>query len=420
MNPDSRLSGGADTWGTSVPSYLIVFFGALVALGPLSMDAYLPAIPAMALDFGVSVVVVNHTLSVYLIGNAIGQLFGGAFSDQIGRKRIGYIGLAIYIATTIAIAFVGTVEQALVLRFFQAVGGGFSTVICLASVRDIYPVEELGRRFAAMMMIVLVAPLVAPAIGTLMLPLGWQSIFLLKAAYSVFLLVLYAAVVPETREGHWRAFSLTSVFSQCAEVAVRRVDGRLLPLRYAFGIGLSISVLMIFVTNASFVYLEHFDIGPTMFPAVFGLTVLGLMSTNLFSMRRLTSSNAGFYFRVGMRTQIVATMLMLALAVAGLVSIWVFVPLMVVMMGTLGLIGPSGSARYMSFFRELAGSASSVQTTLSFALGGVLGAVTSELNDGTLLPMVAVMALASIVANLVTWSVPTSPVKRTEPASRPG
>ncbi len=403
-----------------IPRYLIVFFGALVALGPLSMDAYLPAIPAMAVDFGVSVVVVNHTLSAYLIGNAIGQLFGGAFSDQIGRKRIGYIGISIYIVATLAIAFVGTVEQALALRFFQAVGGGFLTVICMASVRDIYPVDELGRRFATMMMIVLIAPLVAPALGALLLPLGWQSIFLLKAVYALLLLVLYVLIVPETRKGRWGAFSVTSVFTQCADVIVRRVDGRLLPIRYAFGMGLSISVLMIFVTNASFVYLEHFDVTPTMFPAVFGLTVLGLMSTNLYSMRRLTSGNSGFWFRAGLRTQLVATALMLAFTAAGMASIWVFVPFMVVTMATLGFIGPGGSARYMSFFRELAGSASSVNTTLGFALGGLLGAVTSELNDGTLLPMVAVMALAAIGANFVTWSVPTSPVKRAEPASDTG
>lgn len=403
-----------------IPRYLIVFLGALVALGPLSMDAYLPAIPAMALDFGVAVVTVNHTLSAYLIGNAFGQFFGGAFSDQIGRKRVGYIGLSLYIVSTFALAFVGTVEQALALRVFQAIGGGFSTVICMASVRDIYPVDELGRRFATMMMIVLIAPLVAPALGALLLPFGWQSIFLLQGVYALALLLLYIRIVPETRQGRWEAFSLKSIFVQCADVVVRRVDGRFLPIRYAFAMGLSISVLMVFVTNASFIYLEHFDISPARFPLYFGLTVLGLMASNLFSMRKLTSGNAGFYFRWGLRVQVVAVALMLAAAVAGLASLWVFVPLMVVTMATLGLVAPGGSARYMSFFRELAGSASSVNTTLGFSLGGLLGALTSELNDGTLLPMVAVMALASIIANLVTWTMPAHAVEKTEPASRTG
>lgn len=96
-----------------VPPYLIVFFGSLIALGPLSMDAYLPAIPAMASDFGVSIVSVNNTLSLFLVAYAIGQFFGGAFSDQIGRKRIGFIGLTVYIATTFAISTVHSVEQML-------------------------------------------------------------------------------------------------------------------------------------------------------------------------------------------------------------------------------------------------------------------------------------------------------------------
>ena len=155
----------------------------------------------MASDFGVTVVSLQNTLNVFLVGYAIGQFFGGALSDQIGRKRVGYSGLVVYLVTSIAIAFAGSVEQMLTLRFFQAVGGGFSTVICLATVRDIYPVEQLGRRFATVTMVLLVAPLVAPALGAAVLPLGWEMIFVLKAVYAGVLLAVYAFVVPETRPG---------------------------------------------------------------------------------------------------------------------------------------------------------------------------------------------------------------------------
>jgi DHA1 family bicyclomycin/chloramphenicol resistance-like MFS transporter len=186
------------------PWYLIFFFGALAALGPLSIDAYLPGIPAMASAFGVSVVSLQNTLNVFLVGYAIGQFFGGAVSDQIGRKRVGYGGLAVYVVTSIAIAFAGSVEQMLTLRFFQAIGGGFSTVICLATVRDIYPVEQLGRRFATVTMVLLLAPLVAPALGAAVLPFGWEMIFMLKAVYAAVLMIAYAWLVPETRPGHLR------------------------------------------------------------------------------------------------------------------------------------------------------------------------------------------------------------------------
>jgi MFS transporter, DHA1 family, multidrug resistance protein len=403
--PQEIAAGAGPQNGARVPGYLIAFFGALVALGPLSMAAYLPAIPLMAEDFGVGIVEVNNTLSLFLIGYAIGQFFGGSFSDQIGRKRIGYIGLSVYVMTTFAMAFVVTVEQMLVLRFFQAVGGGFSTVICMASVRDIYPLEELGRRFATVTMIVLVAPLIAPVLGSLMLPLGWHSIFLLKGAYAVILFALYVLIVPETRAGGWTQLSALSIFRQCAQVLARRVDGRLLPLRYAFAMALSASVLMTFVTNAAFVYMEYFAVSAAVFPFLFGLSVLGFMSLNLFSMRRLTSRNAGTFFRSGLRVQIAAIALLLVVVGSEATHLWTVVPLIVVMISTLGLVGPAGSARYMGYFAELAGSASSVYTTLMFALGGIFGALVGVFYTGTLLPMLGVMAAASLLANLIALTI---------------
>ena len=377
------------------PRYLIVFFGALVALGPLSMDAYLPAIPAMARDFGVSIVSLNNTLSVFLLGYAFGQFFGGSFSDQIGRKRIGYLGLIVYVCATLAIAFADNVEQMLLLRFVQAIGGGFSTVICMATVRDIYPLEELGRRFATVTMIVLVAPLVAPMLGTFLLPFGWEKIFVLKAVYAAILLAAYTALVPETRLGSWGNLSVRSIFGQCAEVVTRRVDGHRLPIRYALAMALSTSCLMVFVTNASFIYMEYFGVPADRFPLLFGVSVLGFMSVNLFSMKRLGTHNAAFYFRCGLAIQIVAVISLVLVVATGKESLWTIVPLIVVMMSTLGLVGPAGSARYMGFFHKLAGSASSVYTTLMFLLGGVLGALTGAFYDGTLLPIVGIMLAAA-------------------------
>ena len=94
----------------AVPRHLILFIGALVAIGPLSLDAYLPAMPAMAKAFGVGIVQINNTISVYLVGYGLGQIFGGSFSDQIGRKRVGLIGLTLFAVASIAIGFATSVE----------------------------------------------------------------------------------------------------------------------------------------------------------------------------------------------------------------------------------------------------------------------------------------------------------------------
>jgi DHA1 family bicyclomycin/chloramphenicol resistance-like MFS transporter len=402
-NPVARTSGAAQA---ARPWYLIVFFGALAAIGPLSIDAYLPGIPAMAESFGVTVVSLQNTLNVFLLGYALGQFFGGALSDQVGRKRVGYVGLCVYLVTSVAIAFAANVEQMLTLRFFQAIGGGFSTVICMATVRDIYPVEQLGRRFATVTMVLLVAPLVAPALGAAVLPLGWEMIFVFKAAYAALLIGVYAVLVPETHAGRLRNLSLRSVFRQCLQVVQQRADSRLLPIRYATAMACSATVLMLFVTNSSFIYMEYFGIAPSRFPAVFALSVLGFMSMTLFSMWRLKSDNAGLFFRAGLTIQALVVAALLLVVMTGFASLATVVPLIVLTVSTLGLVGPSGSTRYMGFFRELAGSASSVYTTLMFLLGGTFGWLSGVLNDGSLVPIVAMMLGASLTANVISWRLP--------------
>ncbi|HEX7080168.1 MAG TPA: multidrug effflux MFS transporter [Gammaproteobacteria bacterium] len=398
--------------GTRARGSLVLFFGALAALGPLSMDAYLPAIPSMAEEFGVGIVRLNNTLSVFLLGYALGQFFGGSLSDQVGRKRIGTAGLALYLATTFAIAFASSVEMMQWLRFVQAIGSGFATVICMASIRDVYPVEQLGRKFATLTMVVLVAPLVAPALGSFLLAWGWRAIFLVKSAYALLLFGIYTTVVPETRSGRWRDWSLRALFAQCARVVSRRVGGRLVPIRYAVAMALSVSVLMIFVTNASFLYMQYFQVSADRFPLYFGLSVLGFMSMNLFSMKRLTPVNAAAFFRVGLLIQIAAVALLVLVLVLGAASLATVVPLIVVAMSTLGLVGPAGSARYMGFFEQLAGSASSVYTTMMFSFGGLLGALTGVFYDGTPLPVIAVMLAATAAANLIATSLPAQTARR--------
>lgn len=398
-------AGGAEGRG-SPPGYLIFFFGALAALGPLSIDLYLPAIPAIAANFGVSVVSLQNTLNVFLVGYGIGQFFGGALSDQVGRKRVGYAGLAVYLVTSIAIVFAGSLAEMLTLRFFQAIGGGFSTVICMATVRDVYPVEQLGRRFATVTMVLLLAPLLAPSLGYLLLPWGWETMFALKAAYAALLLAAYARLVPETRPGRLRNLSLESVFRQCLEVVRRRVGAQRLPIRYATAMAFSAACMMIFVTNSSFIYMEYFRVGPGTFSMLFAASVLGFMSMNLFSMWRLRSDNAGTFFRLGLTMQALVVASLVALVTTGHASLPLVVPFIVLAVATLGLVGPSGSSRYMGFFRELAGSASSVYTTMMFVLGGTFGWLSGVLNDGTLLPAAAMMLGATLTANAISLGLP--------------
>jgi len=382
-----------------VARYLILFVGALVAIGPLSLDAYLPAMPAMADAFHVGIVRINYTISVYLVAYGIGQFFGGAFSDQIGRKRIGLIGLSIFMLASLAIAFSTTAEEVQWLRFVQAIGGGFSTVICMAIVRDVYHVDELGRRMAMVTLVMLASPVIAPTIGATLLRFGWPAIFYFQAAYAGALALVYAAIVPETRPGDWRKLSVVTTLRQCGQVIARKnADGRR-PITYAITMALSASVFMTFITNSSFAYIDYFGAPASRFPLYFSVAVIGLICTNLFSMRRLNSSNAPTFFRLGLGLQATGVVSLTAVVLAGAGSIWYVVAPVSLIVAAFGLTGPSGSSQFIRNYDRLAGSASSLYTTLLFSTGAVFGAVSGIFFDGTLRPMAFTMFVASLAAN---------------------
>jgi DHA1 family bicyclomycin/chloramphenicol resistance-like MFS transporter len=167
----------------------------------------------------------------------------------------------------------------------------------------------------------------------------------------------------------------------------------------------SAAVLMTFVTNSSFLYMEYFGVAASRFPWLFAASVLGVMSTNLFSMWRLNSDNAGTFFRAGLTVQLLGVVALMLVVAGGEPPLAAVVTLLVLTVATLGLVGPAGSSRYMGYFRELAGSASSVYTTVLFFLGGGFGWLggwlTGLQNERTLVPIVATMLVASLTANLI-------------------
>ena len=385
------------------PRHLIVFVGALIAIGALSLDAYLPAMPAMAKSFGVGNVAMNNTISMYLVGYGLGQFFGGSFSDQIGRKRIGLIGLAIFAAASVAIGFATTVEQVQWLRLVQAIGGGFSTVICMAIVRDVYPVEQIGRRMSMVLLTMLASPVIAPSLGAALLRFGWPAIFFFKAAYAGVLGVYYYAKVPETRPGRLSQLSLVRTWRQCGQVLAYRSDDGRRPIVYAFAMAFGAGCFMTFITNASFAYIEYFGVSPTAFPLYFGIGVVGMIATQLYNMRHLTAEIAPRQFRFGLAVQLGAALFLAAAVALGAHSIWFVVGSIAVIVGSFGLAGPAGSSLYIRHFGALAGSASSLYTTLMFGLGSVFGALSGFFFDGTLRPMAFTMLGAAVVANGFAW-----------------
>lgn len=388
-----------------LPVYFLPFVSAMVGLGPFAVDTYLPALPVMATFFNSDIVQLNITVSTYLLGFGLGQLIGGPVSDQIGRKPIGMVGLWLFIFTTVAILFATSVLQVQLLRALQAIGGGFATVICNAMVRDAYEPMEAAKRFPMVMLVMLIAPLAAPVLGSFLMDLGWEAIFVFLAAYALMLVVGFARV-PETAASSGGKIRFGEIVPQYVEVLTRRVSGRLVPLRYMLTMGLIASLMMIFITNSAFIYLQYFEVGEKWFGAFFGANVVMMM---LFTgaTTRLIHKVAPFkLFRIGCVIQASALLALTVMVLVAEPSVWWFVPLLALSIGPAGMINPSVSGLYLAYFDRLSGSASSLMSVSVFMIGAVLGALSGVFYDGTLRPIVLTMAAALLVANVIALTIP--------------
>jgi DHA1 family bicyclomycin/chloramphenicol resistance-like MFS transporter len=269
----------------------------------------------------------------------------------------------------------------------------------MAIVRDVYPVEQLGRRMAMVTLVMLASPVVAPSLGAALLRFGWPAIFFFKAAYAGSLATYYAMRVPETRPGDWRKLSVLTTLRQCAQVIARKDERGRRPVMYPLSMALGAGVFMTFITNSSFAYIEYFGVSETRFPLYFGCGVIGMVAANIFGIRKLNSANAPSFFRLGLAVELAAVIALVAIVLEGPRSIWLVVTCMAVIMASFGLAAPAGSSTYIRNYDRLAGSASSLYTTLMFSIGAALGSVSGLFFDGTLRPMAITMLGAAVAAN---------------------
>jgi len=377
----------------------------MVAIAPFAIDTYLPALPAMAAALDSTTVQLNYTISTYLIGFGLGQLFGGPVSDQIGRRPIGLIGLVVFILGTIAISFASSVEQIQWLRPVQAIGGGFVASICNAMVRDSYSPTEAAKRFPLVMLVMLAAPLVAPVVGTLLLPLGWASIFWFLALYAAVILLVFSRISETNTQGSG-VVNLRNLAPQYLEVLNRRVDGVRVPLRYVLIQGFVGSALMVFLTNAAFIFLDYFDVGVNDFPIYFGANVLTMMIFTLITARLVRQMPPYKLFRTGLFLQLGAVCVLATTVFFTEPSVLVFTPMLALVIGSTGLINSTISGLHLANFKKLAGSAGALMSMATFTFGAALGALSSFFNNGTLVPIVGVMLFSVTAANLIARTTP--------------
>lgn len=376
---------------------LAAILAGLVAIGPFAIDTYLPALPMMAGDLNASIALVQASIPAYLIGGALGQFIGGPLSDQIGRKPVGLFGLSLYGLSSLAIVFTQSVEMLLLLRFTQALGGGSTTVIVAAVVRDSLDGKSAARMMALIGLIMTSAPLVAPAVGAgLLLVSGWRAIFVLLALYASLMFVLLKWRVTETRP-------------RAAAVSARQMFAAMLhnygvvfrhrrALGYVFGLGFASATMFVFLSSTAFAYMEYFGVSEQLFPVLFGANILTMMAMNRLGVLGLRWLEPEILCRIGVVILLLAMLGLASYVALGDPTLAGVVALIMAGVGMMGLIYPQGIASYLHFFPQQAGAASALLGILQFTLGAVCGVLVNVLHDGSLQPMATGMAITASIS----------------------
>ena len=373
-------------------SFKIVFIlGLLAMLMPLSIDMYLPARPVISAQFGVPAGSAQMTLSTYILGFALGQLFYGPMADSLGRKPVILGGTLIFAAAAVACALAQSIDQLIVMRLFHGLAAAAASVVINALMRDIYPKEEFSRMMSFVMLVTTIAPLVAPmAGGAVLVWFSWHAIFWILALAALLASAMIFFFIDETLAVERRQkFHIRTTMGNFASLfRHKRV------LSYMLASGFSFAGMFSFLSAGPFVYIELNHVSPQHFGYYFALNIVFLFIMTIINSRFVRRIGALNMFRAGLWIQFVMAIWLVVSAFFG-VGFWALVVGVAAFVGCVSMISSNAMAVILDEFPHMAGTASSLAGTFRFGIGAVVGALLSMATFNTAWPMLWAMAFCA-------------------------
>lgn len=377
---------------------VILILGLLSALGPFSIDMYLPGFPAMATDLGVSVDMISYSLASFFVGVCIGQLLCGPLLDRFGRKLPLIAGLLLYIIASVGCVLSNTIELLIVCRFFQALGGCVGMVAPRAVIRDIFPVEENARIFSLMILILGVSPIIAPTAGSYLIRYyGWHSVFMVLTIIGILVLLAVLFRLPESKQPDpsysLKAKPILTNFYQVLKV----------PQFYTYSLmgAISSAGLFAYLSGSPFVFMKLFGTTEQQYGYIFAIIAAGLIlcsQLNNFLLKKYTSEQISI---VTLGIQTVVGLVLMAGTALGWLNLYSTVALMALFLSCQGFAFPNSSALAMAPFTNNAGSASALMGAMQMAFGALAAAAVGLCNPTTALPLTVIMASCTLIALLI-------------------
>ncbi|MGF1721080.1 Bcr/CflA family multidrug efflux MFS transporter [Vibrio kyushuensis] len=379
---------------------LFAVLGAIGALTPLAIDMYLPAMPAIAEDLGVRAGEVQFTLTAYLAGFAIGQLFHGPFADSFGRRPVLLVGVFFFAIASVVSATTTGIDALTYVRCAQGFAGAAAAVVIQAVVRDMFDREDFSRAMSFVTLVMTIAPLLAPMIGGyLAIWFGWRSIFWVLAGFAIIVIALTIWKIPETLPVEKRHPLRLGTTLRNYMGLFRNPTAMGLILAGAF----SFAGMFAFLTAGAFVYIDIYGVRPDQFGYLFGLNIVAMIIMTAINSRLVKKLGSHTMMRFGLSIQLIAGIGLLVGWMLDL-GLWGIVPFVVMFIGTISTIGSNSMGLLLSGYPNMAGTASSLAGTLRFGTGSIIGAVVAAMPSDVVWPMILVMTACSVLSIAFYWT----------------
>lgn len=389
MTPSSVSTSRIPGW--------IILMGALTAIAPLSIDMYLPAFPAIAADLS-ALGRVELTLAAFFIGVALGQLFYGPVSDRFGRKPPLYFGLALFALASTGATLAQSIEALVLWRFLQGLGGCAGMVIARAVVRDRCEPQEAAKAFSLLMLVMGLAPILAPLLGSFLLKAAsWRALFAVLATFSALCLFAIWKTLQESHDSkNAEPLHLGRVLRNYAGLLQHRPF-----MAYTLASGLAFSGMFAYIAGSPFVLMQLHGLTPQQYGWMFGANAFGLIAASQINMILLRRHDMTTLLQAGLIIAASAGVFLLTLTILQMLTLPLLLVGLFVFTSSMGLIAPNGGAAALADQGEKAGTASALMGALQFSLATLTGASMSLWHDGSMLPLVAVMAFCGVVSSLL-------------------
>lgn len=377
---------------------LILILGSLTALGPFSIDMYLPGFSGIAKDLHTTAAKVSMSLSSYFIGISAGQLLYGPLLDRFGRKKPLFVGLMVYIAASLGCVYVADIDSFIILRFIQAIGSCAATVASVAMVRDLFPVKDIPKVFSLLMLVLGLSPMLAPTIGGYVTEdYGWHTVFFILMCMGIAILIASQIGLPNSYKPD------TSISLKPKPIISNFLKVLKEPqfFTYAFTGSIAFSGLFTYVAASPIIFMDIYHVDAKTYGWIFAfmsVSFIGSSQLNSVLLKKFSSEQMIF---AALILQSIISIVFLILSLNGLLGLYETIAMLFLFLGCLGISNPNTAGLTMAPFAKNAGSASALMGAIQLGLGALASFAVGIFVKDSVAPMVFIMTSTTIIAFIV-------------------